>query len=396
MALTVAAVTGNDYERHQHERLSLKLGFSEGWVRSVIALEEGGIVQRTVLDLLRDRGRGADVDALATEKGDAFAVAVLLLTGRYLMHSTVVNARPGATRTVAIEPVTASWISEGEVVERLDLPHAIDAIERALAREAAGTAKTMMKTHLAWGDGHTLHAIGGVDGDLVGSKTWAHTAGGANPLLILWDTKTGERRAVIEAFALGQLRTAAVSGLATRMLADPRTTIGAVIGTGKQALPQAAALVSVLPITSLRVQGRDAERRKVRAAHVEVDLCVEAVVTDSVAEAVDGAGVITTATRATEPFLAASMVASGAHVNAIGAITPERAELYADLVDRSFVVTDSVEQARALAREVDGRELRSLSSLVGSPRPASDLTLFKAMGIGLADVALGRAILEAT
>lgn len=92
VALTVATVTGNDYERHQHERLSLKLGFSEQWIRSVIALDEGGIVQRTVLDLLRDRGRGADVDALAEEHGDAFAVAVLLLTGRYLMHSTVVNA----------------------------------------------------------------------------------------------------------------------------------------------------------------------------------------------------------------------------------------------------------------------------------------------------------------
>lgn len=91
VALTVATVTGNDYERHQHERLSLKLGFSEEWIRRVIALEDGGIVQRTVVDLLADRGRGADVDALAAEHGDAFAIAVLLLTGRYLMHSTVVN-----------------------------------------------------------------------------------------------------------------------------------------------------------------------------------------------------------------------------------------------------------------------------------------------------------------
>lgn len=292
--------------------------------------------------------------------------------------------------------MTVNWVSEGEVVERLDLPNAIEAIERALAREAAGTAKTMMKTHLAWGDGHTLHAIGGLDGDLVGTKTWAHTAGGATPLLILWDSETGERRAVIEAFALGQLRTAAMSGLATRMLADPTTAIGAVIGTGKQALPQVSALVSVLPITSIRVYGRDKERRKAMATRVEGELRIATVVSDSVAEAVDGAGVITTATRATEPFLAGSMVASGTHVNAIGAITPERAELFADLVDRSFVATDSVEQARALAREVDGRELRALSSLVGSPRPAADVTLFKAMGIGLADVALGRAILEAT
>lgn len=92
VALTVATVTGNDYERHQHERLSLNLGFSEQWIRSVVALDEGGIVQQAVLDLLADRGRGADVDALAEEMGDAFAVAVLLLTGRYLLHSTVVNA----------------------------------------------------------------------------------------------------------------------------------------------------------------------------------------------------------------------------------------------------------------------------------------------------------------
>ena len=92
VALTVATVTGNDYERHQHERLSLKLGFGEDWIKRVIALDDGGIVQRTVLALLEDRGRGADVDALAADKGDAFAVAVLLLTGRYVMHSMVVNA----------------------------------------------------------------------------------------------------------------------------------------------------------------------------------------------------------------------------------------------------------------------------------------------------------------
>lgn len=292
--------------------------------------------------------------------------------------------------------MTVVWISEGAVVERLDLPRAIDAIERALAREAIGAAKTMVKTHLAWGDGHTLHAIGGLDGDLVGTKTWAHTAGGANPLLILWDSETGERRAVIEAFALGQLRTAAMSGLATRMLADPGTRIAAVIGTGKQALPQVSALVTVLPITTVRVHSRDPERRKAMAARVEAEVGVAAVASESVAEAVDGAGAITTATRATEPFLRASFVATGTHVNAIGAITPERAELYPDLVDRSFVVTDSIEQARAHGREVQGRDLCALSSLIGAPRPDADVTLFKAMGIGLADVALGRAVLEAS
>ena len=64
------------------------------------------------------------------------------------------------------------WISEAAVVERLTLPRAIDAVERALAREAVGAARTMLKTHLAWGDGHTLHAIGGL-----GDPEHAHDRG---------------------------------------------------------------------------------------------------------------------------------------------------------------------------------------------------------------------------
>src|SRR4051812_12367821 len=247
----------------------------------------------------------------------------------------------------------------------------------------------MVKTHLAWGAGHTLHAIGGVDGDLVGTKTWAHTAGGASPLLLLWDSNTGERRAVIEAFALGQLRTAAMSGVATRVPAEPTASVVAVIGTGKQAGAQVEALRTVLPVEQVRVFGRDPERRAAFAARVDAVPCA------SVEEAVDGAAVITTATRATTPFLTASMVRSGAHVNAIGAITPERAELAPDLLARCFLAPDSVESARALGAEVRDRDLVPLSSLLAGGRPAADVTLFKAMGIGLADVALGRAILEA-
>jgi ornithine cyclodeaminase len=286
--------------------------------------------------------------------------------------------------------VTTPWVTEDEVRERLTLRAAIDAVEAALRREASGDAHTMLKTHVAWGDGHTLHAIGGVDGDLVGTKTWAHTAGGANPLLILWDSETGERRAVIEAFLLGQLRTAAMSGVATRLLADPTTGIAAVIGTGKQAGPQVDALRAVLPIDEVRVFSPNEAHRTSFAARVDGVAC------DTVDAAVDGAGVITTATRATSPFLRSAMVESGAHVNAIGAITPERAELCADLVDRAALVSDSVESAMRLAREVADRDLRPLSSvLAAGSRPDADVTVFKAMGIGLADVALGRAILEA-
>lgn len=106
VALTVATVTGNDYERHQHEQLALKLGLGDAWIRGVEALGDGGLVQRTVLALLEDRGRGASevVDQLAAERGDAFAVAVVLLTGRYLMHTTFVHA-------LGLEPPVPSPLS---------------------------------------------------------------------------------------------------------------------------------------------------------------------------------------------------------------------------------------------------------------------------------------------
>ena len=84
------------------------------------------------------------------------------------------------------------WISEADVVAMMDIGEAISALEKALLAEAHGQAKNMVKTHVAWGDGATLHAIGAVfpDEEFAGTKTWAHTKGGATPLLILFDSET--------------------------------------------------------------------------------------------------------------------------------------------------------------------------------------------------------------
>jgi ornithine cyclodeaminase len=111
------------------------------------------------------------------------------------------------------------WLSEADVAGLVSLPDAIAAVEKWLALEAAGTAHTMEKTHVGWGDGHGLHAVGGGGrGGIRHDETWAHTPA-ARPALIVWDSGSGRLRAVIEAFALGQLRTGAVSGVATRWIA---------------------------------------------------------------------------------------------------------------------------------------------------------------------------------
>src|SRR5438093_12304737 len=114
----------------------------------------------------------------------------------------------------------AIWITEAEVVQLMDLRDAIAALEAAMREEARGEAHNMTKTLLQYGKAN-LHAIGGKLGNLVGTKSWVHTEGGTCPLLLLWDAADGSLVAVIEAFALGNLRTGGISGVATAWMAAP-------------------------------------------------------------------------------------------------------------------------------------------------------------------------------
>ena len=303
------------------------------------------------------------------------------------------------------------WITEAEVASLLDLPDAIEVLRHSLPSEARGAAVSSSKAHAAWdsGGGHAaLHAVGGalLEEQLVGMKTWTHTPGGACPLLILFDTTSGQLVGIIEAFALGQMRTAAMSGLATDLLARADAQVLAIAGSGKQSLAQVAAVTAVRAIQQVVVWSRTADNAARFAERVTAEVGVPARVASSVATLVTDADVITLATRATSPFLEASMPATGCHINAIGAITPERAEFEASMLKRAdLMVVDSVGQARELASELQtafgasderwGR-VRTLSDLLLNDQrrpPGADITVFKALGLGLADVALGGQVL---
>lgn len=295
------------------------------------------------------------------------------------------------------------WISESDVVSMMDIGGAISALERGLVAEAEGNAQNMIKTHVEW-DGSTLHAIGAVfpGMGICGTKTWCHTAGGATPLLILFDSDNGSLKAVIEAFALGQMRTAAASGVATRWLASADADEFAMIGTGKQAITQVAAVLAVRAIRLVRVFSRDETRRNQFVTRLKSEFQVEITGSNSIRDAVKDASIITMATRATDPIVTADMLQSGAHINSVGAIVPTRAEISQDVLSRSTrIVTDSVPQAQKLSREMIeffGKDssrwsaVQPLATVVAnrSSRVASDdLTLFKALGVGISDLSLG-------
>src|SRR5882672_3341148 len=290
----------------------------------------------------------------------------------------------------------AIWITEAEVVQLMDLKDAIVALEAALREEARGEAHNMTKTLLQYGK-NNLHAIGGKLGNLVGTKTWTHTQGGTCPLLLLWSAEDGSLVAVIEAFALGNLRTGGISGVASDWMARQDAKVMAIVGTGKQALAQLGAILAVRPIERLQIYSPRTESRG--------EFGLEAASCTSVSEACRGAQIVTLVTRAAQPFLTAAMLEKGAHLNAVGAIAPDREEFAQDVFARAtLIAVDNLPGVQQLSREFMTRysssgweEVMPLSGLIASGRrrsAADDVSLFKAMGMGISDLALGAELLK--
>ncbi|ABQ70602.1 ornithine cyclodeaminase [Rhizorhabdus wittichii RW1] len=294
------------------------------------------------------------------------------------------------------------WLTEAEVASLVDINDAMAALRVGLAEEAEGRAKTVDKALGVW-PGGAMHALGSLSPGLnyAGFKTWVHTDRGATAIFSLFDTRDGQLLAVLEAATLGQIRTSAISGLAADMLAAPDAAEMALVGTGAQALTQAAAVAAVRPLRRLRIHSPTAEKRAAFVERARRAFSFEVVDCGSLAEAVEGAPIVTLITRASTPFLDADLLAPGTLLIAAGAILPANAECLPNVLARSTrVVVDSLGNARRNSRELrehfgEGPEgweaVRTLGSLLGgdAPRPAGgDITLFKPMGTGLSDLSV--------
>ncbi len=304
------------------------------------------------------------------------------------------------------------WLTEADVVQSLDLAGAIKALERALAAEADGKAANMTKTHLMVGANDVLQAFGGslASEGLCGTKTWVNIAGKSQTVLIVFSLTDGALRAVIEATALGQIRTAAMSGVGTDWLAPADADEMAIIGTGKQALPQIAAVLAVRPIGRVRIYSRNEENRKRAADAARAKFPgVEVIASPSLEAAVDGAPIVTLCTNSTQPFFSSPLAGRGSHINAVGAIVPARSEFTDDVFPRcASIAVDTVEGVKELSREFidyfgSGRasweRVQPVSEVIRSGRRRgrdADLTLFKAMGMGIADLAVAVEVLKAS
>lgn len=226
--------------------------------------------------------------------------------------------------------------------------------------------------------------------------------------VLLFDGENGSLRAVMDGTEVTSVRTAAVSGVATRALAREDARQLAILGSGVQAWTHLAAMQTVRPIERVRVWSRtraNAEGFAARASK-RFGLPVEAVSFGR--EAVAGADIICVATSASEPVLDGAWLPDGVHINAVGACTPKVRELDTSTVVLSRLFVDRRESTLAeagdflIAREEgavgDEHILAELGEVLAGRHPGrgsdEERTLFKSVGIGVEDVAAAHHIYD--
>jgi len=290
------------------------------------------------------------------------------------------------------------YLDEEKVRRFLDLDALIGAVHQVLAEFSGVRWQRPGRGVLAHKDG--FFGVMPASGKAMGIKLvtfYPGNAGSALPshmaVIALFDPKTGEPLALMDGRYITEMRTAAVSAVATDALAAPDAKVLALLGAGVQAQSHLEMLRRVRSFDEVRVwnhhpdkAGRFAEEHGCKATEAEA--------------AVRDADVIVTATSSREPILKGAWLKPGAHVNAVGASRPDWRELDDDAMD-NVVIVDSYEGAAKEAGDVilSGAEpFAELGEILNGAKRAEPgaTTVFKSLGMAVEDVAAAKLVYDAS
>ena len=313
-------------------------------------------------------------------------------------------------------------LSDRDVHDLLPMRECIDVMAGALRAVTMGDAVLPLRTVLRLGDTTNAFAsmpaiLGAGESASIGAKVITVFPGNdATPfdahigVVLLFDAQYGTLLAIADASSITAIRTSAVSGLATRLLANDDAATLAILGAGVLAMPHLEAVCAVRPITRVRVWSRSGaaagSRAAVFAAAARAKFGIDVSACDTVQEAVGDADVVCTITSSRTPVLEGAWLKSGAHVNAVGASIRTARELDTAAVVNARVFGDRRESVLAEAGDVliplaagaitEAHLLGELGDvLTGALQgrtATSDVTLFKSLGLAVEDVAALRHI----
>ncbi len=299
----------------------------------------------------------------------------------------------------------ALFLREADVGRLLTMDIALQAVEEAFRCLGLAMGVDIPRQQVRTGSPVLSMMMAGTR-DYLGFKSYCTSPQGTGTWVHLFDAKTGDYLAVMEASKLGQMRTGAASGIATRYLARADANICGIFGTGWQARSQVLAICSVRPINQIKVIGRDPERLTHFCAEVRQTTGVDVVPSSSPEEVIRGSQVVISVTKAATPLFDGRWLEAGTHVNAVGSHRLNAREIDGETVARADIVAvDSVEQARRESGDLTMAEREGkfhwekaveLGDIVvgrvsGRDNP-EQITLFKSHGIAIWDVATAGAI----
>jgi alanine dehydrogenase len=296
------------------------------------------------------------------------------------------------------------YLTEADVEAVLSPAAAVDAVEASFLHLAAGRVENRPRYRLGLDEGRlAVMAASDLELGYAGAKVYSAFAEGARFCVLLYDARTPELHAVIEADALGRLRTGAASGVAAKYLAKPEASSLGVIGCGWQARGQVDAIRAAVPgiervVAWCRTPASLAEFCKASGAEPAED-----------ARDVAAQDVVVTITSSRDPVLRGEWLGPGALVCAAGANNGRSRELDNVVLERAvFVCCDSIEQARRESADLiepveggtlDWLEVHELHEVVAGEvrgrESSDDIVVFKSNGIAAWDVAAGAAAFEA-
>lgn len=307
-------------------------------------------------------------------------------------------------------------VPHADVERLLPMPECIDVMADALAATARGDALLPLRQVLRLHSGRDAFAVmPAVLGSAIGAKVITVFPGNdATPyeshigVILYFDDTHGRLLAIIDASSVTAIRTAAVSGLATRLLANPDASRLAILGAGVQAMTHLDAVRAVRDIRQVTLWSRRESRCTSFVRWAREHRGVDVTPCASAEAAVRGADIVCTVTASREPVLQGAWVAPGAHINAVGASIASARELDTQAVVQSMLYVDRRESAMheagdfLLPREegaIDNDHIRGEIGelLVGRAtgrRDPAQRTLFKSLGLAVEDVASARFIYE--
>jgi ornithine cyclodeaminase/alanine dehydrogenase-like protein (mu-crystallin family) len=291
------------------------------------------------------------------------------------------------------------YFSEADVRRVLQYEDLIPAMERALADFSSGKVRQPVRGILPVEQYHGFFGImPAVYGDVMGAKLvtlFPNNGDVGLPthqgiIALLWAT-SGEPLAVLDGRLITEMRTAAVTAVATKLLANPNAKVLAILGSGVQARAHWKALRLVRNFSEVRVWSRTPAHAQALAAEVGATAM-------SAEEAVRGADVVVAVANVADPIVLGRWLKSGALVNAVGAVGATRREVD-DVVMQGTVVVDSREAALVESGDVllSGATIYAeLGEILAGkrPRPSAKTTVFKSLGLAVEDLAAARLVVD--